>query len=72
MRMLVCCLDYHEAGVCCYLVIHIENLLYLVQMFHFHLWPIYWLSLRYSSLILQNETSIHKIYREIEKLCTSN
>jgi hypothetical protein len=27
------------------LVIHIENLLCLLQLFYFHLWPIYWLSL---------------------------
>jgi hypothetical protein len=27
MRMRVCYLDRHEAGLCCYLVIHIENLI---------------------------------------------
>jgi hypothetical protein len=27
MRMCVCYLDCHEAGLCCYLVIHMENLL---------------------------------------------
>jgi hypothetical protein len=27
MRMLVCYLDFYEAGLWCYLVIHIENLL---------------------------------------------
>jgi hypothetical protein len=27
MRMRICNLDCHEAGLCCYLVIHIENLL---------------------------------------------
>jgi hypothetical protein len=43
--MRVCCLDCHEAGLCCYVVIHIENLLHPLQMFYFHLWPIYWLSL---------------------------
>jgi hypothetical protein len=40
-----CYLDCHEAGLYCYLVIHMENLLHLLQMFYFHLWPIYWLSL---------------------------
>jgi hypothetical protein len=47
MCMHVCYLDCHEAGLCCYLVIHIlaENLLHPLQLFHFHLWPIYWLSL---------------------------
>jgi hypothetical protein len=43
--MCVCCLDCHEAKLCCYLVIHIENLLCPLQLFYFHLWPIYWLSL---------------------------
>jgi hypothetical protein len=33
MRMRVCCLDCHEAGLCCYLVIHIENLLRPLQLF---------------------------------------
>jgi hypothetical protein len=40
MCLCICCLDCHEAGLCCYLVIHVENLLHL---FYFHLWPIYWL-----------------------------
>jgi hypothetical protein len=37
----------HEAGLCCYLVIHIENLLHPLQLFYFRLWPLYWLSLVY-------------------------
>jgi hypothetical protein len=37
--------DCHEAGLCCYLVIHTENLLHQLQLFYFHLWPIYCLSL---------------------------
>jgi hypothetical protein len=45
MRFSACYLDCHEAGLCCYLVIHIENLLRPLQLFYFHLWPIYWLSL---------------------------
>jgi hypothetical protein len=45
MRMRVCYLDSHEGGLCCYLVIHIETLLRPLQLFYFHLWPIYWLSL---------------------------
>jgi hypothetical protein len=44
MCMRVCYLDRHEAGLCCYLVIHIENLLRLIRLFYFHLWHIYWLS----------------------------
>jgi hypothetical protein len=45
LRIRVCCLDCHEAGLCCYVVIHIETLLRPLQLFYFHLWPIYWLSL---------------------------
>jgi hypothetical protein len=45
MCMLVCYLDCHESGLCCYLVIHVEHLLLSLQLFHFRLWPIYWLSL---------------------------
>jgi hypothetical protein len=45
MRMLVCYLDSHEAGLCCYLVIHIKNLLHSLQPFYFHFWLIYRLSL---------------------------
>jgi hypothetical protein len=42
--MPVCYLDCHEAGLCCYVVIHIENLLRPFQLFYFNLWHIYWLS----------------------------
>jgi uncharacterized membrane protein len=45
MRMRACYLDCLVAGLCCYLVIHIENLSRPLQLFYFHLWPIYWLSL---------------------------
>jgi hypothetical protein len=45
MRMWVWYLSCHEAGLCCYLVIHIENLLRPLQLFYFHSWPIYWLFL---------------------------
>jgi hypothetical protein len=40
MRMCVCYLDYHEAGLCCYVVIHIKN---LIRLFYLHLWRVYWL-----------------------------
>jgi hypothetical protein len=43
--MRVCYVDCHEAGLCRYLVIHIENLLHPLQLFYFHLWHIYRLSL---------------------------
>jgi hypothetical protein len=45
MDMRVCYLDYHEAGMWCYLVIHTENQLRPLQLFYFHLWPFYWPSL---------------------------
>jgi hypothetical protein len=45
MCMLFCYLDCHEAGPYCYLVIRIECLLHPLQLFYFHLWPIYLLSL---------------------------
>jgi hypothetical protein len=54
MCMLVCYWNYHEAGLYCYLVIHIENILHLLQLFYFHLWPIYWLSLIRTITIIVN------------------
>jgi hypothetical protein len=45
MQMQVYYLDCHEAGLCCYLVIHTETLLCSLKPFYFYLWPIYWLSL---------------------------
>jgi uncharacterized membrane protein len=43
MRKRVCYLNCHEAGLCCYIVIHIGNLLRPLQLFYFYLWPFYWL-----------------------------
>jgi hypothetical protein len=37
MRMRICYLDCHEARLCCYLVIRIENLLRILQLFYLHL-----------------------------------
>jgi hypothetical protein len=45
MLMRVCYLDCHEGRLCCYLVIHVWNLLHPLQLFYFHSLPIYWLSL---------------------------
>jgi hypothetical protein len=45
MCMPFCYLDCHEAGLCCYLLLHIENLLRSLQLFYFHFWYFYWLSL---------------------------
>jgi hypothetical protein len=44
-RMCVCYVDCHGARLCCYLMIHIGNLLHTLHLCYFHLWPIYWLSL---------------------------
>jgi hypothetical protein len=49
MLMDVCYLGCHEVGLYCYLVIHIKTLLDLLQLFYFHLWPIYLLSLVFES-----------------------
>jgi hypothetical protein len=38
MHMHVWYLDCQEAGLCCYLVTHTENLLRPLQTFYFHLW----------------------------------
>jgi hypothetical protein len=68
MRMRVCYLDCHETGLCCYLVIHIENLLRPLQLFYFHLWPIYWLSLVHDFLplwyLLCSDVDYHFIIRK--------
>jgi hypothetical protein len=36
MRICVCYLDCHEAGLCCYLVVHVEKLLRPLQLSYFH------------------------------------
>jgi hypothetical protein len=36
LRMRVSYLDCHEAGLCCYQVIHKWNLLRPLQLFYFH------------------------------------
>jgi hypothetical protein len=45
MSMRVCYSDCYEDGLCCYLVVHLENVLRPLHLFYFHLWPIYWLCL---------------------------
>jgi hypothetical protein len=45
LRMRVSYLDCHESESCRYLLIHTKNLLSPLQLFYFHFWPIYWLSL---------------------------
>jgi hypothetical protein len=51
LNMRICYLDCHEVGLCCYLSIHIESLWHLLQLFYFHLWRTYWLSLVYSPVL---------------------
>jgi hypothetical protein len=46
MLMRVCYLDYHETGLCCYLAIHIENLLRPLQCFR-SIWDLFTDSLSY-------------------------
>jgi hypothetical protein len=60
MRMHVCYLDYHEAGLCWYLVIHTENLIRPLQLFYFHFGPIYWLSLVCTMRSVIEETWQHR------------
>jgi hypothetical protein len=45
MRIRVCYLGCHEAGLCCYLLIRIENLSRPLHLLYLHLWHPYWLSL---------------------------
>jgi hypothetical protein len=47
MRMSVFYLNCHEVWLCCYLLIEIKDLLYRLQLFYFHFWPIYCLSPSY-------------------------
>jgi hypothetical protein len=55
MRMRVCYLDCNEDGQCCYLVINIEKVLRPLQLFYFHLWPIYYLSFVKISVLNEKE-----------------
>jgi hypothetical protein len=55
MRMRVCYVDCHEAGLYCYLVIHKENLVNLLQLFYLYLWPIYWLSFVYINSVRSSQ-----------------
>jgi hypothetical protein len=52
-RMRVCYLDCHEAGLCCHLVIHTENLLHPLHLLYFPLWPKYWLALVFRLIALK-------------------
>jgi hypothetical protein len=61
IRMCGCYLDCHEAGLCSYLLILIENILRQLQLFYFNLWPIYWLSLEvpnFATCILRVHSNI--------------
>jgi hypothetical protein len=54
----VCYLDCHEAGLCCYVVVHIGNMLHPLQLFYFHLLPIYWFSLVILIVIISLDSDI--------------
>jgi hypothetical protein len=41
MRMRVYYVDCHEAGLCWYLVIHIQTLIRPLHLLYFQMWPIY-------------------------------
>jgi hypothetical protein len=69
MCMSICFLDFHEAGLCCYLVVHIENL--LRPSHYFHLWPIYWLFLVYVHIIRYLGEGILFILRIPVHICPS-
>jgi hypothetical protein len=56
MRMRVCYLDCHEAGLRYYLVIYIENFIRPLQLFYFYLWPVYWLSLVFPLTIYMSKS----------------
>jgi hypothetical protein len=58
-------LDCHEAGLCCYLVIHIENLLRPLQLLYFHLWPIYWLSVVFRRFLVWILAAISIVLSEV-------
>jgi hypothetical protein len=45
--------------MCYYLVKHIENVLRSLQLFYFHLWPIYWLSLVAEKAYLNKPENYH-------------
>jgi hypothetical protein len=51
MRMRVCYLDSKEAGLCCCLVMQMENLLRPLQLLYFHCWRIYWPSHLYKKMM---------------------
>jgi hypothetical protein len=64
MRMRVCYLDCHKAGLYWYLMIHLENVLWPLQLFYFHLWPIYWLSLIIAKCLITPSFSKMAHYRK--------
>jgi hypothetical protein len=55
---------FEEVDGFCYLVIDIENLLRPLQLFYFHLWLIYWLSLVISHITLIEFSTNNKLMFE--------
>jgi hypothetical protein len=54
MRMCAFYLDCHEAWLCRYIVIYIENLLRPLHLFYLYLWHIYWLLRIYHTRVINN------------------
>jgi hypothetical protein len=70
MRMRVCYLNCHEAWLCCYLLIHTENLLRPLELLYFQLWPIYWLSLVLCDISVQPEFFVMWYLTAVFQGCT--
>jgi hypothetical protein len=68
--MRICYLDCHEAGLCCYLVTQIENLLHPLQLFDFHL-CLFYSYYRYSYAgweirIVTRDFCLHEMWRRAD------
>jgi hypothetical protein len=65
-------LDDHEAGLCRCLVIYIQNLLHLLQLFYLHLWPFNWLTLVLDLRCLLWSIYIHSTVTTASTFMTDN
>jgi hypothetical protein len=75
MGMRVCYLDCHDAGLYYHLVVHTENLLRRLQMFYFHMWPIYWIILSPKSppnTFLSSTHTSRRKQKQLPKRCVLN
>jgi hypothetical protein len=60
MRMRDCYVECNKDGLCCYLVIHIENLLLPLQLFYFHSCPSYFLTVRFMTVVLRQQGTVKR------------